>query len=353
MAQRIKKVRASVTIGGVVYGARPDAAGPIGGGRGYRRIVPGGRFVVRTLDELLEALKRAKAGQVVFIPGDVEIDCTTRVHIEQLVLEVRGGVTLASDRGRRGSPGALIRSGTFATRPLIRVTGPRVRVSGLRIVGPDPERRMEHHARSFTEEGGRRGHEYYYKFPVSDGVLCDHAALEVDNCELSGFSLAAVHLLRGQGHRIHHCFIHHNQYNGLGYGVAIEAATARIDHNLFDFNRHSIAGTGQPPSGYEACDNVELGESLSHCFDMHGGRDRKDGTNAAASWLMIHHNTFKPDQPAVWVRGEPRQGAVVHHNWFAGASKNRPVRAAGGTRAYANAVGRSRPRVAAQLDTSE
>ena len=29
--------------------------------------------------------------------------------------------------------------------------------------------------------------------------------------------------------------------------------------------------------------NIELGVSLSHCFDMHGGRDREDGTDIAGA----------------------------------------------------------------------
>ena len=41
---------------------------------------------------------------MVFIPGDTEIDLTARIYIEQLVLEVPAGVTLAGDRGQDGSP---------------------------------------------------------------------------------------------------------------------------------------------------------------------------------------------------------------------------------------------------------
>jgi len=56
-----------------------------------------------------------------------------------------------------------------------------------------------------------------------------------------------------------------------------------IERNWFNHNRHSIAGTGKPGCGYLACHNVEAGTSLSHCFDMHGGRDRKDGTDTAGT----------------------------------------------------------------------
>ena len=38
---------------------------------------------------------------------------------------------------------------------------------------------MEHHRRSFGKDG--LGHEYYYKFPVSNGILTEHDGLTVDN----------------------------------------------------------------------------------------------------------------------------------------------------------------------------
>ncbi len=46
------------------FGAEPNPTGdPIGGGKGYRRLASRGDFEVRTSEELLVALKKAKAGQ--------------------------------------------------------------------------------------------------------------------------------------------------------------------------------------------------------------------------------------------------------------------------------------------------
>lgn len=68
---------------------------------------------------------------------------------------------------------------------------------------------------------------------------------------------------------------------------------------------------------YEARHNVEIEHSLSHNFDMHGGCDRKDGTNIAGEWIKIHHNTFRGKTiRAINIRGIPREKAVVHNNWF-------------------------------------
>jgi hypothetical protein len=303
-----------VEIGNQVYGAKPDARGPIGGGNGYRNIITKGDYTVTDLDSLLDALSKAMPGQVVFIPAETEIDLTARIYIEELVLVVPGGVTLAGERGRNGSKGALLTSDALKTPVMIRIAGPNVRITGLRIQGPCPKRYLDHHRRSYGPGGGGSG--YYYKFPTSDGIRTEYPGLEVDNCEISAFSHGGIMLASGEGHRIHHNSIHHCQYNGLGYGVVHDTATSLIEYNLFDWNRHSIAGTGRPGSGYIARHNVELGESLSHCFDMHGGRDRNDGTDIAGTSIEISNNTFRPPNASVVIRGVPEQKCEVHNNWF-------------------------------------
>lgn len=321
----------------VVYGAQPDERGPIGGGMGYVDVVTSGDTVATTLEELIDALDTASAGEVVFIPGDVEIDMTTLVYIDKLVLELPGGVTLASDRGVDGSPGALIYSDALDTRVMLQVLGPDARVTGLRLRGPNKKRYMDHHRRAFGPGGD--GHSYYYKFPTQRGIVTSDDRLRVDNCEISGFGHAAIFLQSGHDHHIHHNFIHHCQYNGLGYGVSHSEAASIIEHNLFDWNRHSIAGTGSPGCSYIARHNIELGTSLSHCFDMHGGRDRGDGTDVAGTAIIIHNNTFRADKTPVVIRGVPEETCEVFHNWFPEHEPGNAVRAENGVRVFDNAYG--------------
>ena len=230
-----------VKIGDTVYGAKPDKRGPIGGGAGYVSTIRKGDYTVKDLDGLLDALSKAKPGQVVFIPGERIIDLTARIYVERLVLELPGGVTLAGARGHDGCKGAMLTSDALKTPVMIRVTGPDARITGLRIRGPNPKRHLSHHRRAFGPGGG--GNTYYYKFPTSDGIRTTHPRLEVDNCEISAFSHAAIFLRKGDGHRIHHNYIHHCQYNGLGYGICHDTASSLIEYNLFNRNRHSIAGT--------------------------------------------------------------------------------------------------------------
>lgn len=303
-----------IEIGDALYGAKADEQGPIGGGAGYTHIITQGDYTVGNLDALLDALANAQAGQVVFIPGSTEIDLTARIYIEELVLIVPAGVTLASDRGHDGSLGALLTSDALKTPVMIRALGPGVRITGLRVQGPCPKRYIDHHKRAFTKGG--EGHSYYYKLPTSNGITTEFAQLEVDNCDISGFSHGGVYLMKGDSQHVHHNFIHHCQYQGLGYGVSHGTASSVIEYNLFNYNRHSIASTGRPGNAYVARHNVELGVSLSHCFDMHGGRDRRDGTDVAGTAIEIYNNTFRAPQTPVVIRGVPEEGCDVHHNWF-------------------------------------
>ncbi|MGD9496711.1 MAG: right-handed parallel beta-helix repeat-containing protein [Armatimonadota bacterium] len=327
-----------VEIDGVVYGARPDERGPIGGGEGYAAIVTGGDYVVESLEQLIEALAQAQPGRVVFIPDETEIDLTTFIYIDEFVLEVPAGVTLAGERGNNGSLGAILTSDALKTPFMIRALGPNVRITGLRIRGPNPKRYLDHHRRAFSQ--GYGGHTYYYKFPTQNGIATQFDELEVDNCEISAFGHAGIYLMGGVGHHVHHNYIHHCQYNGLGYGICHDVASSMIECNLFDWNRHSIAGTGRPGCGYVARNNVELGTSLSHCFDMHGGRDRGDGTDIAGTRIEIYNNTFRAPQRAVVIRGVPQDVCQVHHNWFAAhADQAAAVSGSESTEVYDNHYG--------------
>lgn len=301
-------------INKMIYGAKPDKSGPIGGGKEYNRIITGGDYTADTLEGLLDALAKAKAGQVVFIPSGAIIDMTTRIYIDKITLTIGPGVTLASDRGHNGSPGGILTSDALDTPVMIKIEGAGVRITGLRLQGPNPKRYLDHHHRAF--DPGGEGHKYYYKFPTSKGITTTFPDLEIDNCEISAFSSAGISLQQGTGHHIHHNYIHKCQYNGLGYGVSHDVASSIIEYNIFNENRHSIAGTGRPGCTYTARNNVHQEISLSHCFDMHGGRDRKDGTDIAGSTIEIYNNTFHAPERAVVIRGVPENKCDVHNNWF-------------------------------------
>ncbi len=318
------------------FGAEANPTGdPIGGGKRYKRQIVRCDYVVKTLEELLAALKEAKAGQFVYVNDNAGIDVTGEQEIV-----IPGGVTLASGRGRGGSKGALLYSDELATSPMLLAGGEKVRVTGLRLRGPDRERRTEQ-MRELHREGR------YYSIPNSDGIISSYLGLEVDNCELWGWSHAAVFLKRGAlNAHIHHNDIHHNQRSGLGYGVCLDQSSALIEANLFDWCRHHIAGTGRPGTSYEARYNLVLENANGHSFDMHGGRDRKDGTDIAGDTIKIHHNTFKATGvPAFVIRGRPQESAEIHHNWFLHSGPDKAIRqtnATGNMRVYQNQFAKER-----------
>jgi len=314
-----------VKIEGVTYGAKPDERGPIGGGEGFKSIITDGNYRVATRPELIEALHKARPGEVVYVEPNARIDLTVWVHINDLVIEIPEGVTLASNRGHEGSRGALIYSDTFDTDPLIRATGPNVTITGLRVRGPDDKRRMDLHRAAFQGESAP-GHELYYKFPNSNGISTERNGLEVVNCELSGWSHGAINLEDSSNHTIHHNHIHHNQRHGLGYGVSMDKAEAVISYNLFNWNRHGIAATGRPGTSYTARHNVLLENANGHLLDMHGGRDREDGTDIAGTRIRLINNTIVNTQDeGIVIRGMPEKQAIVRNNWFHRADVGRPA----------------------------
>ncbi|MDA0748460.1 MAG: right-handed parallel beta-helix repeat-containing protein, partial [bacterium] len=242
----------------------------------------------------------------------------------QETLNIPEGVTLGSTRGVASSEGGLIFSDALDTPGLFHTAGDCVRITGLRIRGPYAERERAAHS--------------------SNGIETAHFALEIDNCEISAFAVAATRFILGASRGyVHHNYIHHNQLGGLGYGVSIGGASVLVEGNLFDWCRHHIASSGAPGSAYEARYNICGENANGHLFDMHGGRDRGDATDIAGDWMDIHHNTFMAqDVRSVGIRGIPSQGTQIHHNWFYSSDPENIVRASGKTRVFQNVLGADR-----------
>ncbi len=279
------------------YGCEYQNTGdPIGGGSGYSDILfaNDADYEVDTKAELLVALSNATSGEIIFVDGSCTIDLTGENDIE-----IPDGVTLASDRGYNGSSGALLKDdSSTSTNEHLFVAGENVRITGLRIQGPD--------ANTTSTDN-------------SDGIASSDTGLEVDNCEISAWGHAGIFLLPGAtGADIHHNYIHHCQRNGLGYGVShgYGNASSLIEANKFDYNRHCVAGTGVTGNSYEARYNLVLEHSTSHVFDMHGADEGGDD-HVAGDNIYIHHNTVQvQDQYAVNIRGIPNNEALIYNNRF-------------------------------------
>ena len=287
---------------------RLDASVPLDAGRVWPPDPPPREEIeVRTVAELLAALASATRGEVIRVAAGASLDLTGHVGIS-----VPAQVTIAGDGGVGGAGGPLLFTTQQATSPLFEVVGEGARFTGLRLRGPD------------TEIGTGA-----YDDPLSQAILADHADnLQVDHCELWGWSYAAIHLDYSRRAYVHHNFIHHNRRTGLGYGVILNReADAIIERNELGDNRHDIAGTGFAGLGYVARYNRTAAARTSHAFDMHGEDETLDnGSPNAGDWMEIHHNTFLGTMDAIVIRGRPRIGAWVERNCFGQGSASQAIR---------------------------
>jgi len=315
-------------------GAYDEALGPIGGGADYL----GGIYTQATPNDsdhtiyssdsvstIVTKISGAHSGDVIFIQGDVDTDMGST---EWLVIPA--GVTLASNRGAGGTAlgGRLRMSTSKSFEPLLYVTGSNVRVTGMRLQGPD---------------GGITGSSYNEGIRIY-GSLNN---FEMDNCEVLQWPYGAICYwgdnvtggLYGTGRGyIHHNYIHNNRRSGLGYGVQVGInATVLIEANIFDYGRHFVSGIRDEASPWadgsrwECRYNILEPNCTNTLLDQHGGNDDAywgwdDGPNAnshAGDYIYIHHNTSKAkvalgtgkNQPMVGIRGVPYHWCNVYRNW--------------------------------------
>jgi VCBS repeat protein len=196
----------------------------------------------------------------------------------------------------------------------LEVTGPNVRITGLRIRGPsrDPD-----------------GHQ-----PALAGILGhDESVTVVDHNDMSDWTRAAIDLYSVLGEpvtcspptdrphnlRIARNFLHHNEQQiGDGYGVASGwGANPLIDGNCFLMNRHSITGDGYAFSTYSAWNNLFLKSSptTGGDVDMHGQTGdphdiHHDKGIGGAGAEVVGNTFFGTGRPNFASRGVPCSGAI-------------------------------------------
>ncbi len=311
----------TITHNDVTYGTHSVSGNPVGGGVGYTDIYTTGDYIVTNEAELRAALSQAVSGEVIFIPGNVIIDIGDASAYSFTAFSVPEGITIASNRGyvyQDGSvsTGGMIRVTAVVSRYLFAVSKDNVRFTGLVLKGADPAQHLNHWDRCFAGESydysWQLDYYYFYCLYNTKGISITGDYCEIDNCEISGFCSTAISVgynstksAPSQGHQFHNNYIHHNQIKALGYGIVFGEGYAVIAENMFNYNRHSIAGGGSINSGYEACYNVEFGQSLASYFDMHGGQDHNAGNAYAGGYVNIHHNSFLGTAMPYSLRGTP------------------------------------------------
>jgi hypothetical protein len=283
-------------------------AGCVGGGECYTEKVTAGDADLTvsasaSRGDLQSTLDEASRGDVVFVDPGAEINLG--YFPDQPSITVPAGVTLASNRGIGGASGALLygemKPGSEWQGADTIVVNDDVRITGLRIEGPTPDR---------EKEWLGADHDY------TDAISANGASnVVIDNNELYGWPHAAVS--GGDPVHVHHNFIHDNDQSGLGYGVSSPQWDSVIEYNLFDTNRHAIAASGSPGDGYIARFNVFGSDCVHshHRIDMHA-----DDDGGAGEKIAVYRNTVEIGDScsgeAVNVRGTPAQRPEVYQNWF-------------------------------------
>jgi hypothetical protein len=158
--------------------------------------------------------------------------------------------------------------------------------------------------------------------------------------------------------RIRGNFFHHNRHgSGFGYGVVVGAgAYALIEQNVFDENRHAIAGDSRHAdkldySGYTTRDNLILSGGGKHCsdgwwwsltgwrlncwqthqIDMHGDQNEWYSAHnwqcgTAGETMIIERNTITYTAgDAIKIRGNPADKAVADNNMFKHRSRGNAI----------------------------
>jgi hypothetical protein len=279
---------------------------PIGGGPGYSDTVrhQDADYYVLTRDQLLNSLSSAGAGDIIYIADSVEIDMGEAEEIS-----IPAGVTLASGRGRilddTISWGGLIFTNDRDDdmNCLFRTGGSGVRITGLRIRGPD------------GEVSDRSNSPQYVR--AITGIELTRSGAEVDNCEIYDWPRAGIQVTGTFDTAfIHHNYLHHIRRQGSGYGVVCNGDNySLIEGNYSNFCRHHVAATYDITNCYEARHNIFGYNGYLQQLDRHGS-----GTEGGElTW--IHHCTAKNNAPtssvyAVSIRGIPEDSCKIHDCWF-------------------------------------
>ncbi len=303
--------------------------------------------ICRTAAEL-NALLRAEppfSGRIV-IPKDAQLDLTGLAAPDNPI-PIRSGVEIVGERGDLASRPRLFTRDKSADHKVFQITGSNVRIEGLHFQGW--KKASTHKTRDKIVFA-------IYIIENAEAKLGRNIVI-TDN-EFNDWSGGGVELIGAHGSvpfknwdaswqhlepkdaslvRVERNYFHHNIQDGRGYGVVVGGgAYVHVEGNVFDYQRHAVAGSGKAYSGYIARFNYVLqGGYMQHAnnapdfhnqhFDMHGDADGGYG-GYAGEYFEIAHNTVRGEQgyycaikcakarPILMLRGKTRDKAVFNNN---------------------------------------
>lgn len=267
-------------------------------------------------NELQALISVATPGDIIF----VHPQCSILVGSNNPIIIDRS-ITLVSDRGNFGSTGAVIYMYSASTGKAIEIKNLNFRINGVRISG-------------FTFNGGGDGTvaiETYNNYNIeidNNDICCWMDAIRLNEFYDYG-SNSFINTLLDKSENaflIHNNYIHHNHYkddngNCRGYGILLVDAYAKVYANIFELNRHDMAGAGFEKSGFEMYCNIFKEEKSGICggqsnIDMHGANGNVE--TYAGCFMNIHHNLFTSvnSQANIFPVGKPKVICLVQNNIF-------------------------------------
>lgn len=174
----------------------------IGGAEYQGKIYESGDYIADSDDAFKAAVKKAKAGEVIFVPSGVTIDLSDLAAAETYVAKLNEGVILASDRGI--NEGGTLKfshpSGTLV------VCKSDCVVTGLNLCGVI--------APSGVSEPNKR----------DNGIRVDGTNITISNCEIASFSKSGITTFPKGRATVTDCFIHHceNGVSDRDYGITLK-----------------------------------------------------------------------------------------------------------------------------------
>jgi len=257
-----------------------------------------------TLAELQQALVTAEGGDVVRLAkgSEIALKNSQLVVPEKVILNGEGATITAEPAGDRAAISLC----------------PGSRLTGLRIVGPNP---------LFKDIDSQP-----FK-PGGYAVACADA--EVDHCEIMQFQRGGIALFRDSV-KAH---IHHNHLHDIAaYPVFVGNGSGDghiIEHNRIEWAWHAIASNGSRGSGYTARHNEFVrvprpkafeasGSSPPNwCLDVHENKGAATKPPRTATRLLIVHDNVFLAHPDVKVGDGSdlltTSGLYPKHDIYAGA----------------------------------
>ncbi|NRF71434.1 right-handed parallel beta-helix repeat-containing protein [Aquincola sp. S2] len=296
---------------------------------------------------------------------NVDLDLTG--HANLMLTDNRSLVAAPGcERGARSlGPRIFVTDKRGPGRSLFLIRSDKVKIAGFRLEGPTA---------GIGDDDDNNVESAIRIWPFGTVMPTPITSIVVSNMEISKWSGIGVEVgdagdgaLPGRfsnqtvgAVRISGNYFHHNRHRGKeGYGVLVTGGGyALIERNVFEENRHAIAGGSWDGrgdfSGYTARENLVLPGGGLHCgfagicwqthqIDMHGDRGHFDSDwccGRAGETLMIERNTLlytggyrtvvvngQPTQVwsdglAIKVRGNPIDKAVVAGNVFRHGSRD-------------------------------